>query len=187
MKSKFSLARIGGVAFVSALLLGLTVISTAAVHAQSPYWQNRDRYERNRDRRRYDDRDDYYRNDRYRRNRSNGYDPYYGNNRYGYNVNQIAQQQGYQAGLNTGASDAQRRQSYNPQRSHYYKDGDSGYSSSYGNRGQYKQVFRNAFLSGYDQGYRQYGGYRNDPYYRNGRYGNGTNWGNILGGILGTP
>src|SRR3982751_167642 len=143
MKSKFSLARLGGVAFVSALLFGLTVISTAAVHAQSPYWQNRDRYERNRNR---DDRyrrdNDYYRNDRnrrnndyYRRGQNNGYDPYYGNRGYGnngYNTYQIAQQQGYQAGLNTGASDAQRRQSYNPQRSHYYKDGDSGYSSSYG-------------------------------------------------------
>jgi hypothetical protein len=184
MKSKFSLARLGGVAFVSALLFGLTVISAAAVHAQSPYWGNRDRYERNRDRRRYDDRDDYYRNDRYRRNN----DYYRRNGGYGYNVYQIAQQNGYQAGLNTGASDAQRRQSYNPRRSHYYKDGDSGYSSSYGSKGQYKQVFRDAFMQGYDQGYRRYGGYYgNDPYYRNGRYGNGTGWGNILGGILGIP
>ena len=66
----------------------------------------------------------------------------------GYNNQAI--QQGYQYGLSTGASDAQRRQSYSPQRSHYYRDSSN-------------QAFRDGFVRGYDQGYRQYsannGGY----------------------------
>ncbi len=82
----------------------------------------------------------------------------YGN----YNNQQL--QQGYQYGVNTGASDAQRRQSYSPQRSRYYKNASS-------------QAFRDGFVRGYDQGYRQYaynnnGGYRNDGYYGNGGYRN---------------
>lgn len=86
----------------------------------------------------------------------------------GYNNQQI--QQGYQDGVNTGASDAQRGQGYNPQRSHFYRDARS-------------QEFRTSFVNGYDAGYRQYsgaygnGGYRNGSYgnggYGNGRYGNG--------------
>jgi hypothetical protein len=81
----------------------------------------------------------------------------------GYNNQQI--QQGFQYGVNTGASDAQRRQNYSPQRSRYYRDAPS-------------QAFREGFVRGYDQGFRQYagnsgnGGYRNDGYYNNGSYGN---------------
>jgi hypothetical protein len=94
-----------------------------------------------------------------------------GYNNGGYNNQQI--QQGYQYGVNTGASDAQRRQSYSPQRSRYYQQAST-------------QAFRDGFVRGYDQGYRQYasnsgyrndgyygnGGYRNDGYYRNGGYNN---------------
>src|SRR5436189_4657797 len=71
----------------------------------------------------------------------------------GYNNQQV--QQGFQYGVNTGAGDAQRGQSYSPQRSRYYRDASS-------------QAFRDGFVQGYDQGYRQYagnygnGGYRND-------------------------
>ncbi|HEV7798769.1 MAG TPA: hypothetical protein VGO73_11465, partial [Pyrinomonadaceae bacterium] len=76
----------------------------------------------------------------------------YGNNGY----SQAAVNQGYQDGLYTGSSDAQRGQSYNPQRSHFYKDGNSGY-----NNGQYMQAYRQGFLQGYQQGFQQYGGYNN--------------------------
>jgi len=82
----------------------------------------------------------------------------------GYNNQQV--QQGFQYGVNTGASDAQRRQTYSPQRSRYYRDAST-------------QAFREGFVRGYDQGYRQYagnygnGGYRNDGYYGNGGYRNG--------------
>ena len=83
---------------------------------------------------------------------------------YGYNNQQV--QQGFQYGLSTGAADAQRRKSYSPQRSRYYRDAPT-------------QGFRDGFVQGYNQGYRQYagaygnGGYRNDGYNRNdGYYGN---------------
>ena len=79
-------------------------------------------------------------------------------------------QSGYQYGVNTGASDAQQRKSYSPERSRYYRNAQT-------------QAFRNGFVRGYDEGYRQVaynnGGYRNDGYYGNGRndgyYGNGRN------------
>jgi len=80
----------------------------------------------------------------------------------GYNNQQV--QQGFQYGVNTGASDAQRRQTYSPQRSRYYRDAPT-------------QAFREGFVRGYEQGYRQYagnygnGGYRNDGYYGNTGYG----------------
>ena len=81
----------------------------------------------------------------------------------GYNNQQL--QAGYQYGVNTGASDGQQRKSYSPQRSHYYKEART-------------QAFRDGFVRGYDQGYRQYagvygnGGYRNGGYYPN-NYPNG--------------
>ena len=94
---------------------------------------------------------DRYRNDRYRQN---GY--------------QVARQQGYSYGMNVGAADAQRGQSYNPQRSRYYRNADQGYSSYYGNRGQYRDVFRDAFVQGYREGYQRYA-YNNRG---RGRWGN---------------
>ncbi|MEP6741941.1 MAG: hypothetical protein ABJB61_05535 [bacterium] len=72
----------------------------------------------------------------------------------GYNNQQL--QQGYQYGVNTGASDAQRRQSYSPQRSRYYRDAST-------------QAFREGFVRGYDEGYRQYSANNgNGGYYPNG-------------------
>jgi len=131
----------------SLMLFGILVVTSNTAQAQWGYG-NRD-YQR-------DDR--YRRDDRYGRN---------GNN----NMYQVARQQGYSNGLSTGAADAQRGQSYNPQRSHYWKNGSDGYgSSSYGNRGQFKQVFRDAFVQGYREGYQRYAGNRRG---NNGRWGNG--------------
>jgi hypothetical protein len=47
--------------------------------------------------------------------------------------------------LKTGSSDAARGQSYNPQRSHYFRNANSG-------------SYRSAFLQGYRDGYQRYGG-----------------------------
>jgi hypothetical protein len=70
----------------------------------------------------------------------------------GYNNQQL--QQGFQYGVNTGANDAQRGQSYNPQRSRYYREAPS-------------QAFREGFVRGYDQAYRQYAGAYENRGYRN--------------------
>ncbi len=81
------------------------------------------------------------------------------------NAVQVARQQGYSYGMNVGAADAQRGQSFNPQRSRYYRSGSAGYSSSYGNRGVYRQIFRDAFIQGYRDGFQRYA-YRRDRYRR---------------------
>jgi len=132
--------KIGGYLMAMFLLVGIAALANTTAQAQYP------RY------------DPYRRDDRYRDRR---YDQT--------NVYEIARQQGYSYGMNVGAADAQRGQSYSPQRSRYWKNADAGYNSYYGNRGQYKQVFRNAFAQGYREGYMRYGDNRRS---NNGRWGN---------------
>lgn len=98
-------------------------------------------------------------------------DPYYG-----YNIYQIAQDNGYRDGLEQGAKDGRDRNRYRPEDSGRYKDATRGYRSEYGNKDAYKQAYRDGFLRGYEQGFRQYtyGGSTNDPYYRNDPYGRGN-------------
>ena len=89
-----------------------------------------------------------YRNDGYYGN-NGGYrnDGYYGNGgNGGYNNQQL--NAGYQQGLNTGADDGRRNKAYSPERSRYFKNAST-------------QAFREGFVRGYDQGYRQYAGNRN--------------------------
>jgi flagellar biosynthesis/type III secretory pathway protein FliH len=74
----------------------------------------------------------------------------YGNNTY----QQQELNRGYQQGINIGADDAQRGQSYSPQRSRYYQRASS-------------VPFREGFVRGYDQAYRQYSGAYGNGSYRN--------------------
>jgi hypothetical protein len=146
MNSHYLSSKLGRIALALFFLVGIGMVASTTAQAQWPYGQ--DPYRQNRR-----DRDD----DRYRRNGQYG--------QYG-NVYQVAYNQGYQDGQYTGSNDAQRRQSYNPQRSHFYRNGHGSYGG-YGNNGrygggyQYQQAYREGFLRGYDQGYRQYGGYNN--------------------------
>ena len=149
MKLHYS-SKLGGYILALFLILGFTTIASTRVQAQYPWSRDRD-YQRDRDR----DRDDRYRDDRYRDHR---------NDRYNY---ETARQQGYSYGMNIGAADAQRGQNFDPQRSRYWKNATEGYNSSYGNKGQYKQVFRSAFEQGYREGFQRYAGNR-----RNGRWNN---------------
>ncbi|MCA1577838.1 MAG: hypothetical protein LC794_10820 [Acidobacteria bacterium] len=157
MTANYSSKKVGGYILALFLILGFTAI--ASTTAQAQWGRDRDdRYRRDRD----------YRDDRYRRDRD------YRDDRYRRNNFEIARQQGYSYGLNVGAADAQRRQSYNPQRSRYWKNATEGYSSSYGNKGQYKQIFRSAFEQGYREGWQQFAGYGRDrdrrDRWRRGRY-----------------
>jgi len=70
--------------------------------------------------------------------------------------------------MNVGAADAQRGQSYNPQRSKYWRNGTEGSNGYYGNKSQYREVFRSAFEQGYRDGFQRYG-YNNN---RRGRWDN---------------
>ena len=182
-------SKLGGALIVLSLLFGIAMMSNMTAQAQdrnNGQWHRRDRHRNEnrgqnqdwrRNRNRNEDRDENRarRDDRYDRDNRYGNNGGYNNGTYnngGYNnSSQMALNQGYQAGLNTGASDAQRGQNYSPQRSHYYKDASS-------------QQFRNGFVRGYDAGFRQYGGSNNNGDYRR---GNGSGVGSVLGGILGRP
>jgi len=168
MTTNYSSKKLGGYILALFLILGFTTIASTSVQAQ---WRDRDRdrddrYERDRDYRRHRDydRDRDYQRDRdyrdYRYGRNNGYD--------------VARQQGYSYGMNVGASDAQRGQNYDPQRSRYWRNATEGYNSYYGNKGQYKQVFRDAFEQGYRDGWQRYGGYNRGR--NSGRYGRIWPW-----------
>lgn len=146
MKSHYLRNKIGRILLALSFLVGIGIASSTTVQAQWPWGQNRD------DRR---DRD-------YRRNRDNRRDDRYGRNG---SIYQIAVNDGYRDGVFTGQRDAQRNQNYNPQRSHFYRNGhgdDGRYSNNgrYGGGYQYQQAYRDGFLRGYDQGFRQYA--RND-------------------------
>lgn len=144
MKTGFLRSKVGGVLLGFAILFGIGIASSATAQAQYPYPNDRDgQYRRDR------------RDDRYDRN--GGYN----------NGSRAAMNQGYQDGTYTGSNDAQRRQSYNPYRSHYYKNNNSS-------------AYREGFLRGYQEGYRQYGGNR-------GGYGYPNRTGSVLGGIFGRP
>ena len=159
MKSTRFKNRVGGFILAFSVLFGIGLLSSTTAQAQ---WRRDDDYYRQR-------RNDDYDRDRRYRNRDYRNDQY--NDRYGYNnAFRVAQQQGYQQGVYTGSSDAQRRQSFNPYRSRYYKNP----PNNFGGRGnQFDQAYRSGFLQGYRQGYQQY-----DGYYGNGRYGrnSGTRW-----------
>ena len=150
MERNYSSKKVGGYILALFLILGFTAIASTTAQAQ---W-GRDR----------DYRDDRYRDDRYRRDRD------YRDDRYRRNNYETARQQGYSYGMSVGAADAQRNQSYNPQRSRYWRNATEGYSSSYGNKGQYKQVFRSAFEQGYRDGWQRFAGYG-----RRDRWGRGRN------------
>jgi hypothetical protein len=189
--------RIGGAILTLAFVFGISAVTGFTAQAQNRnddgQYQRRHRdgddkrdkqrqWERNRNRddnqaesrawRRDRDWNRDSRDGRYGNNGSYDRNRGYGNNGGYNNTNQIELNQGYQAGLNTGASDAQRGQSFNPQRSHYYKNANS-------------QAFRQGFVQGYDQGYRQYSGYGNGNYRTSDNGVGGI--GSILGGILGRP
>ncbi len=137
MKIAYSSKKIGGYLLAFFLLFGIITVASSSAQAQ---WRRDDR------------RDDGWerREDRYER-------------RYGV---QVARERGYSYGMSVGAADAQRNQSFSPQRSRYWKNATEGYDNDFGNKGQYKQVFRNAFEQGYREGYQRY------AYNRRGRWDN---------------
>jgi hypothetical protein len=96
------------------------------------------------------DRDHDRDNDRYGRNGSYGNGGNYGGG-YG-NPSSIARQNGYRDGMNDGRKDRATGHSFRPMQGDNYK-GAPGYSSSMGDRQQYKDAYRQAYQQGYPQGY----------------------------------
>ena len=62
---------------------------------------------------------------------------------------------GFEAGRERGRADAGRGERYDPVASREYRDGDPGYSASYGSRDAYKSNYRAGFRQGYEEGYRK--------------------------------
>ncbi len=133
--------------------------------------QDRDDHDRDRDRDRarwgYQDRDhdrddryrrgdgDYDRDDGYRNNRGSR-NPYY---RTGM---QQARDNGYQWGVRDGRVDRQAGRSYRATSNETYRKATTGYVSAYGDKNQYKSVFRQAYVDGYQRGFGSgYGPYGN--------------------------
>ena len=69
---------------------------------------------------------------------------------------------GYDAGLRTGAKDARRGQSNDPYRSGNYKSGGGGFFSL-GRSATAKKAYRDCFLKGYEEGYRDPNLHFGDP------------------------
>ena len=67
-----------------------------------------------------------------------------------------AYDRGYNDGLYTGANDGRRGQTYDPERSHFYKSATDGYRSSKGSRAMYQMAYRDGFFHGYREGYQNW-------------------------------
>lgn len=78
-----------------------------------------------------------------------GYDPWspYGfrYRQYVFDNSEEATEEGYENGFKTGKDDGKKAKSYNPQRSHYYKE--AGF-------GNFAEVYRSSFSRGYQDGFR---------------------------------
>ncbi|HUF46245.1 MAG TPA: hypothetical protein VMM93_00450 [Vicinamibacterales bacterium] len=74
----------------------------------------------------------------------------------------LARDNGYRDGYLKGREDARDRDSYDPARHRWYRNGDRGYERHYGPRPFYENAYRDGFRVGYDRAYREFAGYRND-------------------------
>ena len=79
-----------------------------------------------------------------------------------YESRRIAHDNGYREGVKEGEKDARSRDPFEFRDEGDWRDGDSGYHRSYGDRNAYRQVFRSGFEAGYADGYRRYGGVYNN-------------------------
>ena len=145
---------------VSMLALGLfLLLPTVSVSAQWGNDQRRDRrddrYDR-RDQRRDDrwDRRDQRRDDRWgRRGRNGDGYPNYGGS---FQLRQTALNAGYNNGIERGRRDRSRGERFDPSRHSDYRNANKDYSSRLGDRYIYQRYFREAFETGYRDGYNGY-------------------------------
>ncbi|MBK7705022.1 MAG: hypothetical protein IPJ30_04395 [Acidobacteria bacterium] len=156
--------RIIGLAF--SLVFGFIVITATSANAQNRNdRRNDDRTERRDDRDRTDRNrnnrnDDYDNNDRYDNNgRYDNNNGRYDNDRY--NRNGYIVQQAYRAGMSQGIEDARDGRRYNANKAAGRAMGQVRVYNSR-NQGEYKRIFREAFIRGYDEGYNRYNNRRND-------------------------
>jgi hypothetical protein len=80
----------------------------------------------------------------------------YPNTRGTYRYANVAFDNGYNDGLDKGREDARDRDSYDPNRHSRYRSADRGYEGRYGSKDQYRDIYRDGFLAGYNDAYRRY-------------------------------
>jgi len=82
----------------------------------------------------------------------------------GYGYGTVGSERGFSDGYDKGRVDARDGDRYDPRRHKWYRQGDRGYRRDYGSKDYYKRLYRDAFLQGYERGYREarggYGTYR---------------------------
>lgn len=70
-------------------------------------------------------------------------------------IDRVAYDRGYTEGRQQGASDASRGRNFDYQRHKEFRKADDGYRG-YGDRHEYRRLYREGFIAGYDEGYRRY-------------------------------
>ncbi len=146
----------GGLILGASLVLGIGMMSSTTAQAQYPTY---DRYERQRQREIERQRREQQRNrnnDWWNRNRRNDtYDNYpnYGGS---YNFRQTALNAGYNEGMKAGREDRRRGDRYDYRDEGQYQSASKDYNSRMGDRSAYQSYFRQAFQTGYADGYRGY-------------------------------
>src|ERR1051326_6047198 len=172
-----SMKKIGGSVVGLLLFLGIMVMSSTTAQAQYPWYQDRDQQRRQREYERQRERD--LQRQREQQARQGGYYDQYGNyhpyNQSGYynngyrgrsydnypnyggsyNFRQTALNAGYNAGIKAGRDD-RRSGRYNPYGHSDYRNASKDYNSREGDRATYAQYFRQAFETGYRDGYQGY-------------------------------
>ena len=139
--------KIAGTLFALALLFGIGLAGNLTANAQYPQYPN-DRYRRDRDYQRRQ-------NDDWRRRNSRTYDSYpnYGGS---FDLRQTALNAGYNEGIKAGRDDRNHNRRFEFRDSNSYQRANKDYNSRMGNRGLYATYFRQAFQTGYSDGYRGY-------------------------------
>ena len=100
------------------------------------------------------DRDDRGRNNGNYSNGDRGYNGSYGGDGYyGRQGNNPAYDIGYRDGQAVGQKDRQHGKAFRPDKNDQYEDADHGYNKQYGDKNQYKSMYRDAFQRGYQDGY----------------------------------
>jgi hypothetical protein len=169
MKSMHLTSKLGKVLLVLSLLFGIGITASTTAQAQ---WQN-DRYNRNDDnnRQRAYEREQRRRQreaqrEARRRNRRNGDDDWNGRNgrgsdgygNYGgsFDLRQTALNAGANEGIKEGRRDRERNERFDYRDEEKYREATIDYSSRLGDRYAYQRYFREAFVTGYTEGYRGY-------------------------------
>jgi type II secretory pathway pseudopilin PulG len=156
MKSTKLRKTFGGFILGVSLVLGIGIISSSTAQAQ---YRTYDQYERQRQREIERARREQQRNrnnDWWNRNRRNGsYDNYpnYGGS---FDFRQTALNAGYNEGVRAGRDDRRHGDRYEFRDEGAYQSASKDYNSRMGDRGTYAAYFRQAFATGYADGYRGY-------------------------------